>query len=593
MQNHKVQQTSQSKESFGALLDEVLGAEGKIEGSVLRGHVMDLFGGFALIEVGLKSEGMVPLQEFEQADGKTPAVGDEVDVYVDRYEDRDGAIVLSREKARREEAWIELEKAYAKDEPTTGKIFSRVKGGLMVDLQGAVAFLPNSQVDVRPIRDLSPLMNIEQPFQILKMDKKRGNIIVSRRAILEESRTEAREEFLKNIIEGQVVKGVVKNITRFGAFVDLGGVDGLLHVTDISWRRVNHPSEALEIGQTIEVQITKIDPETKRISLGMKHLEEDPWKVAVTKFPVGTKLTGRISSVTDYGAFVELEPGIVGLVYMSEISWADKNPDPKKVVNIGQDVDVMVLDVDTDKRRISLGMKQCQENPYKRFADENPEGTPLQGVVVRTYNTKLLVELDGGIRGTLNADEFTPPGSGAEALKSIAKGDVMAVTILKVDPAEMSVTLGANASAQAATQPSTSKAAEVSSSAAPAPAAVKLKKGDIVTCTISEIKDAGIHVTLANFDQPVFIKRSDLSRDRSEQRPDRFAKGEKIDALITALNLSKQEITLSIKAREIKEEKQMMAEYGSADSGASLGDILGPAMKKSASTKTSKDEASS
>jgi small subunit ribosomal protein S1 len=590
MQHQKAQQTSQSKESFGALLDEVLGAEGKIEGSVLRGHVMDLFGGFALIEVGLKSEGMVPLQEFEQADGKTPAVGDEVDVYVDRYEDRDGAIVLSREKARREEAWIELEKAYAKDEPTTGKIFSRVKGGLMVDLQGAVAFLPNSQVDVRPIRDLSPLMNIEQPFQILKMDKKRGNIIVSRRAILEESRTEAREEFLKNIIEGQVVKGVVKNITRFGAFVDLGGVDGLLHVTDISWRRVNHPSEALEIGQTIEVQITKIDPETKRISLGMKHLEEDPWKVAVTKFPVGTKLAGRISSVTDYGAFVELEPGIVGLVYMSEISWADKNPDPKKVVTIGQDVDVMVLDVDTDKRRISLGMKQCQENPYKRFADENPEGTQLQGVVVRTYNAKLLVELDGGIRGTLNADDFTPQGSGAEALKSIAKGDVLAVTVLKVDPAEMSVTLGANASSQAAQPSATKPVADASS--APAPA-VKLKKGDIVTCTVSEIKDAGIHVTLPNVEQPLFIKRSDLSRDRSEQRPDRFAKGEKIDALITALNLSKQEITLSIKAREIKEEKQMMAEYGSADSGASLGDILGPAIKKSASAKTSKDDTSS
>jgi small subunit ribosomal protein S1 len=433
-------------------------------------------------------------------------------------------------------------------------------------------------------------MNIEQPFQILKMDKKRGNIIVSRRAILEESRTEAREEFLKNIIEGQVVKGVVKNITRFGAFVDLGGVDGLLHVTDISWRRVNHPSEALEIGQTIEVQITKIDPETKRISLGMKHLEEDPWKVAVTKFPVGTKLTGRISSVTDYGAFVELEPGIVGLVYMSEISWADKNPDPKKVVTIGQDVDVMVLDVDTDKRRISLGMKQCQENPYKRFADQYPEGTELQGVVVRTYNAKVLVELENGIRGTLAAEDFTPQGSGVEALKTIAKGDVITVILLKVDPAEMSVTLGANASSQAAQSSATKPVADASS--APAPA-VKLKKGDIVTCTVSDIKDAGIHVTLPNVEQPLFIKRSDLSRDRSEQRPDRFAKGEKIDALITALNLSKQEITLSIKAREIKEEKQMMAEYGSADSGASLGDILGPAIKKSASAKTSKDEASS
>lgn len=590
MQNQKIQQSSQSKESFGALLDEVLGAEGKIEGSVLRGHVMDLFGGFALIEVGLKSEGMVPLQEFEQADGKTPAVGDEVDVYVDRYEDRDGAIVLSREKARREEAWIELEKSYAKDEPTTGKIFSRVKGGLMVDLQGAVAFLPNSQVDVRPIRDLTPLMNVDQPFQILKMDKKRGNIIVSRRAILEESRTEAREEFLKNIIEGQVVKGVVKNITRFGAFVDLGGVDGLLHVTDISWRRVNHPSEALEIGQTIEVQITKIDPETKRISLGMKHLEEDPWKVAVTKFPVGTKLTGRISSVTDYGAFVELEPGIVGLVYMSEISWADKNPDPKKVVTIGQDVDVMVLDVDTDKRRISLGMKQCQENPYKRFADEHAEGTELQGVVVRTYNTKLLLELEGGIRGTLAAEDFASEAGAAEALKGIAKGDVLTVTVLKVDPAEMSITLAGKASGQPA--PSSSAAKSTEASSAPAPA-VKLKKGDIVTCTVSDIKDAGIHVTVSGLDQPVFIKRSDLSRDRGEQRPDRFAKGEKIDALITALNLSKQEITLSIKAREIKEEKQMMAEYGSADSGASLGDILGPAIKKSASAKSSKDDAAS
>jgi small subunit ribosomal protein S1 len=585
MQVQKAQQTTQSKESFGALLDEVLGAEGKIEGSVLRGHVIDLFGGFALIEVGLKSEGMVPLQEFEQADGKTPIVGDEVDVYVDRYEDRDGAIVLSREKARREEAWIELEKAYAKDEPTSGKIFSRVKGGLMVDLQGAVAFLPNSQVDVRPIRDLGPLMNIEQPFQILKMDKKRGNIIVSRRAILEESRTEAREEFLKNIIEGQVVKGTVKNITRFGAFVDLGGVDGLLHVTDISWRRVNHPSEALEIGQSIEVQITKIDPETKRISLGMKHLEEDPWKVAVTKFPVGTKLTGRISSVTDYGAFVELEPGIVGLVYMSEISWADKNPDPKKVVTIGQDVDVMVLDVDTDKRRISLGMKQCQENPYKLFADQNSEGTEIQGVVVRTYNTKLVVEFDHGVRGTLAAEDFA---GDAEAFKAIAKGETLSVKVLKVDATEMSIAL-AGVTVSGTRPASEVLVKSVDSSSSPAtPAPLKLKKGDIVTCTVSEIKEGGIHVTLSGFDQAPFIKRADLSRDRSEQRPDRFAKGEKIDALITALNLSKQEITLSIKAREIKEEKQMMAEYGSADSGASLGDILGPAIKKSA--KASKDE---
>ncbi|MFM7630188.1 MAG: S1 RNA-binding domain-containing protein, partial [Alphaproteobacteria bacterium] len=405
-----------------------------------------------------------------------------------------------------------------------------------------------------------------------------------------ESRTEARDEFLKNILEGQVVKGVVKNITRFGAFVDLGGVDGLLHVTDISWRRVNHPSEALEIGQTIEVQITKIDPETKRISLGMKHLEEDPWKVAVTKFPVGTKLTGRISSVTDYGAFVELEPGIVGLVYMSEISWADKNPDPKKVVTIGQDVDVMVLDVDTDKRRISLGMKQCQENPYKRFADEHAEGTELQGVVVRTYNTKLLLELEGGIRGTLAAEDFASEAGAAEALKGIAKGDVLTVTVLKVDPAEMSIALAGKASGQPA--PSSSAAKSTEASSAPA-SAVKLKKGDIVTCTVSDIKDAGIHVTVSGLDQPVFIKRSDLSRDRGEQRPDRFAKGEKIDALITALNLSKQEITLSIKAREIKEEKQMMAEYGSADSGASLGDILGPAIKKSASAKSSKDDAAS
>ena len=583
MQTQVTQHNFQSKESFGALLDEVLGTEGKIEGSVLRGHVIDLFGGFALVEVGLKSEGMVPLQEFEQSDGKTPIVGDEVDVYVDRYEDRDGAIVLSREKAKREEAWIELEKSYAKDEPTSGKIFSRVKGGLMVDLQGAVAFLPNSQVDVRPIRDLTPLMNIDQPFQILKMDKKRGNIIVSRRAILEESRTEAREEFLKNIIEGQVVKGTVKNITRFGAFVDLGGVDGLLHVTDISWRRVNHPSEILEIGQSLDVQITKIDPDTKRISLGMKHLEEDPWRIAVTKFPVGTKLSGRISSVTDYGAFVELEPGIVGLVYMSELSWADKNPDPKKIVTIGQDVDVMVLDVDIEKRRISLGMKQCQENPYNTFAEKYPEGSVVKGVVIRTYNSKLLLELEHGVRATLAAEDITGDTKDSDFIKNTAKGDALTVTVIKVDPAEMLISVGIKTQGASGASETDGSDAAVGAVATTA----KIKKGEVVTCTVSEIKDSGINVTLAGFDTPVFIKRGDLSRDRSEQRPDRFAKGEKIDALVTAFNASKKELTLSIKAREVKEEKEMMAEYGSADSGASLGDILGPAIKKS--TKAAKE----
>ena len=552
------------KESFEALLDESLGGVDDFTGNVVEGTIIAVENDFVVVDVGLKSEGRIPLKEFGVTLAKSDLnVGDKVEVYVERIENKDGESVLSREKARREEAWVELEKLYNKEEQVTGVIFGRVKGGFTVDLNGAIAFLPGSQVDIRPIRDVSPLMNTPQPFQILKMDRARGNIVVSRRAILEESRAEARSELVSNIAEGQTLQGVVKNITDYGAFVDLGGVDGLLHVTDISWNRINHPSEILKVGDTIDVQVIKFNPENQRISLGMKQLQDDPWKEVAKRFDVNQKLTGTVTNITDYGAFVDLGEGVEGLVHVSEMSWTKKNIHPGKIVSTSQDVDVMVLEIDPEKRRISLGLKQCTENPWLGFADTYKGGEELEGEIRNITEFGLFVAIGPEIDGMVHMSDLSWDDSGEEAIKSYTKGDMIKVKILEVDPEKERVALGVK---QLTDDPF-------------AGALDGLKKGQVVTCKVTEIKDNGIEVSV-NDNLTGFIKKVDLSRERSEQRPDRFAVDEKVDATIVRIDGSSRNLTLSIKAREVEEDKKAMAEYGSSDSGASLGDILGAALKE-------------
>jgi small subunit ribosomal protein S1 len=550
-------------EDFSALLEETLGDNG-FEGRVIKGTVLDVLSDVVIVDVGLKSEGRVPVKEFA-----TPGVpleltvGDTVDVYVERYEDRDGNIRLSREKARREEAWFELEKAFNNTERVNGVIFGRVKGGFIVDLSGAVAFLPGSQVDIRPVRDIGPLMGTPQPFQILKMDAQRNNIVVSRRAVLEETRSEARSELISNLTEGQVLDGIVKNITDYGAFVDLGGVDGLLHVTDVAWKRINHPSEALQIGETIKVQVIRFNAETQRISLGMKQLEVDPWDGVDSKFPVGTRFTGRVTNITDYGAFVELEAGVEGLVHVSEMSWTKKNIHPGKIVSTSQEVEVMVLDADPEKRRISLGLKQCLDNPWDGFATKYPVGTEVEGEIKNITEFGLFVGLEGEIDGMAHLSDLSWDMTGEEALKDYSKGDIVKAKVLDVDISKERISLGLK---QLTADPFESSGSD-------------LKKNDVVTCTITAIQDAGIDV-MVNDSIQGFIRKAELSRERSEQRPDRFAAGEKIDAKVTQFDKTSRRLTLSVKALEVQEEKAAMQAYGSSNSGASLGDILGAALQE-------------
>lgn len=559
--------SSLTDENFEQLLEEQLGSEEEdtgFEGQVLTGTILSFNSDFVLVDVGLKSEGRVPTKEFT-AHGQEHdlAPGQTVDVFVERYEDKDGVIRLSREKARREEAWTDLERSFEKGERVKGVIFNRVKGGFIVDLNGAVAFLPGSQVDIRPVRDVTPLMGTPQPFQILKMDASRNNIVVSRRAVLEETRSAERSELIANLKEGQVLEGVVKNITDYGAFVDLGGVDGLLHVTDIAWKRINHPTEALQVGDTINVQVIRFNPETQRISLGMKQLEADPWEGVELKYPVNTKFTGRVTNITDYGAFVELEPGVEGLVHVSEMSWTKKNVHPGKIVSTSQEVEVMVLDVDPEKRRISLGLKQCMANPWDDFQDRYPVGSEVEGEVKNITEFGLFIGLDGDIDGMAHLSDLSWDKPGEEALAEYSKGEMVKAKILDIDVDKERISLGIKQLSED-----------------PVGGAMEgLKKGDIVTCTISEVTDNGVEVRV-NDSVPGFIRKGDLSRDRSEQRPDRFAPGEKVDAKVTNIDKSSRKLTLSIKAREIEEEKKAMKEYGSTDSGASLGDILGAALQE-------------
>ena len=551
-------------ENFADLLAESFGENTNIEGSVVRGFVIAVEGDAVLIDVGLKSEGRVPIKELTTP-GQEPevSVGDEIEVYVERMEDKNGQAVLSRDKARREEAWGLLEASFEKQERVTGVIFGKVKGGFTVDLSGATAFLPGSQVDIRPVRDLGPLMGTPQPFQILKIDRRRGNIVVSRRAVLEESRAEARSELVSNLQEGQVLQGVVKNITDYGAFVDLGGVDGLLHVTDIAWQRISHPSEALQIGETVEVQVIRFNPETQRISLGMKQLQADPWESVEGKFPIGSKLEGRVTNITDYGAFVELEAGVEGLVHVSEMSWTKKNVHPGKIVSTSQQVEVMVLDVDLGKRRISLGLKQCSGNPWEEYSAANPAGTEIEGEIRNITEFGLFVGLTEEIDGLVHLSDISWEATGEAALEGFNKGDMVKAKILDVDIDKERISLGIK---QLTDDPF---AGQMDSH----------RKGEVVTCTVTQLTDNGIEVSVGE-SLTGFIRRADLSRDRAEQRADRFAVGEKVDAVITNVDRKTRKLTLSIKARETAEEKQAVEEYGSSDSGASLGDILGAALAK-------------
>ena len=551
-------------ENFADLLAESFGENTNIEGSVVRGFVVGLEGDAVIIDVGLKSEGRVPMKELT-APGQEPNVniGDEIEVYVERMEDRNGQAVLSRDKARREEAWGLLEASFEKQERVTGIIFGKVKGGFTVDLSGATAFLPGSQVDIRPVRDLGPLMGTPQPFQILKIDRRRGNIVVSRRAVLEESRAEARSELVSNLQEGQVLQGVVKNITDYGAFVDLGGVDGLLHVTDIAWQRISHPSEALQIGETVEVQVIRFNAETQRISLGMKQLLSDPWESVEGKFPIGSKMEGRVTNITDYGAFVELEAGVEGLVHVSEMSWTKKNVHPGKIVSTSQQVEVMVLDVDLSKRRISLGLKQCAGNPWEEYSAANPAGTEIEGEIRNITEFGLFVGLTEEIDGLVHLSDISWEVTGEEALGGFAKGDTVKAKVLDIDVEKERISLGIK---QLSEDPFAGQADNY-------------RKGEVVTCTVTAVTDNGLDVSVGEA-MTGFIRRIDLSRERAEQRADRFAVDEKVDAVITNIDKKTRKMTLSIKARETAEEKQAMADYGSSDSGASLGDILGAALAK-------------
>ncbi|MCT2400618.1 30S ribosomal protein S1 [Novosphingobium mangrovi (ex Huang et al. 2023)] len=559
-----------TRDDFAKMLDEQLGgvADDGFEGRVVKGTITAIENDKAVIDVGLKSEGRVPLREFARGeDDHGLKVGDEVEVYVDRVENADGEAMLSRDRARREAAWDKLENEFGEGKRVEGVIFGRVKGGFTVDLDGAVAFLPGSQVDIRPVRDVAPLMDVPQPFQILKMDRRRGNIVVSRRAVLEETRAEQRSELIEKLSEGQVIEGVVKNITDYGAFVDLGGIDGLLHVTDMSYKRVNHPSEVINIGDTVTVQIIRINQDTQRISLGMKQLESDPWEGAAAKYPVGAKLTGTVTNITEYGAFVELEPGIEGLVHVSEMSWTKKNVHPGKIVSTSQEVEVMVLEVDSDKRRISLGLKQAQQNPWEAFAEKHPVGSTVEGEVKNATEFGLFIGLDGDVDGMVHMSDIAWGISGEDALALHRKGEEVSAVVLDVDVEKERISLGM-------------KQLERGAPAAGGVAAAggSLRRGEVVTVTVLEVRDGGLEVQAGDDGATGFIKRSDLGRDRDEQRPDRFQVGQKLDAMVTGFDRSKKP-NFSVKARQLAEEKEAVEQYGSSDSGASLGDILGEALK--------------
>lgn len=572
-------------DDFEKLLDGNFSLTEEVSGNVVKGIIVGIENDVAIVDIGMKAEGRIPLKEFIDPTKKetTLTVGDTVDVFVENLDDAHGEANLSREKARREASLDNLEKAFDKEETVKGIIFGRVKGGFMVDVQGALAFLPGSQVDVRPIRDMSPLMHTELDFQILKMDRKRANIIVSRRAIMDESRAEAREEILQDMEEGKVLEGVVKNITDYGAFIDMGGVDGLLHITDIAWHRINHPSEVLTLGQSLKVQVIRYNEDTKRVSLGLKQLEQDPWNTVAENYPLGKIVKGTITNITDYGAFVELAPGVEGLIHVSEMSWTRKNIHPGKLLSTSQEVDVMVLEVDHDKRRISLGLKQCQENPWDSFATAHPEGSEIEGTVRNVTDFGIFVGLTEEIDGLVHMSDISWDEAGETALANYKKGDTVKAKVLSIDPEKERVSLGIK---------QLTEGTDTSSGA--------FKKGADVTGTITAIADDSLTLDLGEGVVGTISAR-DLGRSREDQNTSRFSEGDKVSAKV--LRSTKDGVQLSVKALDIAEEKKAVKAYsGKSAGGASLGDVLGSALadaapkaekkttKKAATKKTAKDE---
>jgi len=552
-------------ESFADLFAEQIKKDEKKEGQVVKGTVVSIENDMMIVDVGYKTEGRISLREFSGKDNnKIPVEGDIIDVYLEKVENRNGEAVLSREKARREESWGTLEKASEDKEKVNGTIFGRVKGGFSVDLDGAIAFLPGSQVDVRPTRDANHLVGSSQLFHILKMDRRRGNIVVSRRSVLEESRAEAKAELVSTMEEGQILEGIIKNITDYGAFVDLGEVDGLLHVTDISWKRISHPTEALSIGQKVKVQVIKFNADTQRISLGMKQLEEDPWEIAQNKYNVDDIFSGRVTNITDYGAFVELESGIEGLVHVSEMSWTKKNMQPGKIVSTSEEVKVKVLEIDSEKRRISLGMKQCKPNPWIDLQNNYEIGTLVDGEIKSITEFGIFIGLPGDMDGLIHLSDLDWNSSGEDLIGNFKKGDMIKAKLLEIDVDKERVSLGIKQLTQD-----------------PMEGNNKLKKGNVVTSVIKSITEKGLHVEISEGVNG-FVKKSELSKEKSDQRVDRFAVDEKIDARITSVDPKSREVILSIKALQVAEEKQALKDYGSVDSGASLGDILGAALEEKA-----------
>ena len=561
-------------ESFADLFAKQVETDDKIEGKVVKGTVISIDKDMINIDVGYKAEGRINVREFVGKDkSAVPKVGDIVEVYLERVENKNGEAILSREKARREESWETLEKASEKKEKVNGTIFGRVKGGFSVDLDGAIAFLPGSQVDVRPTRDSHHLVGSSQLFHILKMDRRRGNIVVSRRSVLEESRAEAKAELVSTMEEGQILEGIIKNITDYGAFVDLGEVDGLLHVTDISWKRISHPSETLSIGQKVKVQVIKFNPETQRISLGMKQLDEDPWDIAQTKYKVNDKFSGRVTNITDYGAFVELESGIEGLVHVSEMSWTKKNMQPGKIVSTSEEVEVVVLEIDSAKRRISLGMKQCKPNPWLDLQDNYKIGSEVEGEVKSITEFGLFIGLPGEMDGLIHLSDLDWNSSGEDIINNYKKGDIVKAKLLEIDIEKERVSLGVK---QLSKDPMANNK--------------DLVRGNIVTSIIKNITEKGLDVEITKGVNG-FIKKSELAKERADQRVDRFAVDEKIDARIVSIDSTTRAVNLSIKALQMAEEKQAMKDYGSVDSGASLGDILGAALEKKAKKAEEKPKA--
>ena len=546
-------------ESFAELFEESLNSIQMKPGTIINGTVVDIRNDAVIVHAGLKSEGVIPIYQFRKENGEVDVhVGDVIEVALDAVEDGSGETRLSREKAMRARAWTALEEAYEKGETVKGVISGKVKGGFTVDIGEIKAFLPGSLVDVRPVRDTSYLEGKELEFKVIKLDQKRNNVVVSRRAVVESEYSAEREALLESLKEGMVIKGIVKNLTDYGAFLDLGGVDGLLHITDMAWKRVKHPSEVVNIGDEVDVKVLKFDRERNRVSLGLKQLGEDPWTNITRRYPVGTRLFGKVTNIADYGCFVEIEEGVEGLVHVSEMDWTNKNVNPAKVVHLGQEVEVMILDIDEDRRRISLGMKQCQSNPWDDFAATHKKGDRVQGSIKSITDFGVFIGLEGGIDGLVHLSDISWDRSGEEAVREFKKGDEVEAVVLSVDPERERISLGIK---QLGKDPFSQFVAEH-------------PKGSIVRGVVREVTARGATVDLGEGVEGM-LKASELARDRVEDARTILKEGDEIEAKFMGVDGKRRAVTLSIKAKDVDEEKATLQDYSSsAPATTSLGDIL-------------------